>query len=71
MKFIDLDNITKYFSLANMPYYTDVIQVKGTLSNASGLILNNLTDEVSSFDIRLDMEDNVKLMVDGTETIIQ
>ena len=71
MKFIDLDNITKYFSLANMPYYTNVMQIKGTLSNASGFILNNLTDEGSSFDIRLDIEDNIRLVVDGTETIIQ
>ena len=70
MKFIDLDNINKYFSLANMPYYTDVIQLKGTLSKASGLVINNLTDEVSSFELRLDIEDNIHLSIDGSESPI-
>lgn len=70
MRFIDLDNINKYFSLANMPYYTDVIQLKGTLSKASGLVINNLTDEVSSFELRLDIEDNVHLSIDGSESPI-
>tara|TARA_Y100000592_G_C5313706_1_gene241426 strand:- start:130 stop:345 length:216 start_codon:yes stop_codon:yes gene_type:complete len=70
MKFIDLDNINKYFSLANMPYYTDVIQLKGTLSKASGLVINNLTDEVSSFELRLDIEDNIHLSIDGFESPI-
>ena len=70
MKFIDLDNIVQYFTLANMPYYK-VLHVNGNLSKAQGEVINNLTDELEDFYICLDQEDNVHLKVNNIETKLQ
>jgi hypothetical protein len=70
MKFVDLDNIPKYFILANMPYYK-VVHAHGNLSRARGEVINNLTDELENFYIYMDVEDNVHLKVNNIETKLQ
>jgi hypothetical protein len=70
MKFIDLENIPKYFSMANLPYYK-VAHMHGTINRVEGTVINNLTNELQDFSICLDVEDNVRLKVEGIEAILQ
>ena len=50
MKFLDLNNVQKYFYMADKPYYK-LQQFMGNINIISGTALNTLSNEINEFKI--------------------
>ena len=70
MKILDLQNIQKYFYMADTPYYK-LQHFTGDICEIIGTALNTLSNEVQEFDIRLNIDNSITLNVGDTSTTLQ
>ena len=70
MKIIDLNNVQKYFYMADKPYYK-LNKFQGNINNISGTITNTLSNEINKFTLKMNIDNSMELNIDSDITIIQ
>jgi hypothetical protein len=70
MKIIDLNNIQKYFYMADKPYYK-LNKFHGNINNVTGTITNTLSNEINNFHLKMNIDNSIELAIDEDITIIQ
>jgi hypothetical protein len=62
MKILDLQNIQKYFYMADTPYYK-LQHFTGDICEIIGTALNTLSNEVQEFNIKLNIDNSITFQV--------
>lgn len=70
MKFIDLNNIGKYFYMADAAY-CDPVRYVGSLTEVSGVASNGLSDEICNFYIKLNQDDTITFKLNDEVKLLQ
>jgi hypothetical protein len=70
MKFLDLDNLQKYFSMADEPYYK-LQYFTGNICEVAGVVLNTLSDEVFKFYLKINRDDTITFKLNNKTRLLQ
>ena len=70
MKFLDLDNLQKYFYMADVPYYK-LQYFTGNICEVVGTALNTLSDEVFKFYVKINPDNTITFKLNNKTKLLQ
>ena len=69
MKILDLENVDKYFSVANKPYYK-IQHFEGNINIINGIALNSINNETEPFRLKLNEDHSINFRIGDSEEVI-
>lgn len=69
MRILDLENVYKYFSMVNKPYYK-IQHFEGNINIIKGIALNSTTNETEAFGLKLNADHSINFKIGSSEEVI-